>query len=172
MKWKYRHCVWIFVFVCRWSTVAPEPTPLLQSISESPASTAASWTYIPTQRRICALASYQEFWLAKADTECFVGTSGQDQEQTRNYIIRVVDADSKTVPKDPIPHAKVQVEIGDPLQATKNGYTDARGLFSFTWQPAGINTRAHISVEAKGFDSKEEASTLIEDRIIGLTRTK
>lgn len=173
MKWKYRHWVWIFIFVCRWSIVAPELTPRAPSGSNPPTNTATKWNSIRTQiqTRACVSASYQEFWFAE-DTDCVERVPAQSQEHTRNYIIRVVDADSKTVPKDPIAHAKVQVEIGDPPQATKNGYSDARGLFVFTWKPAGINTRAHITIEAKGFDLKEEISTLVEDRIIGLTKTQ
>jgi hypothetical protein len=87
----------------------------------------------------------------------------------RTYIVRVVDSASKA-PKTPISHAKVLVEIGDPPQTRKSGYTDARGAFSFTWQSSGSTTKTHITVEAPGFVLIEDFSNLIEERVIELNR--
>lgn len=92
---------------------------------------------------------------------------GSADLRTRTYVVRVIDV----VSKEPISHAKVWVEIGD-LAEKRNGYTDEKGAFKFTWRVAPNRTRAHITVEAQGYMTVESFSILIEDRMIPLAKTK
>jgi hypothetical protein len=80
-------------------------------------------------------------------------------------VVRVIDSGSRK----PIPHAKVWVEIGDTGTA-RNGYTDDRGAFTFSWRLGSPET--HITVEAPGYMTVEDYHTLIEDRMIQLTKIK
>ncbi len=91
----------------------------------------------------------------------------QEEKPTRLYVIRVVDS----VSKDPITHAKVRVEIGDPPKK-RNGYTDSQGFFSFTWELTKTHPKSHVSVEAPGYTTIDDFGPLIEDRLIQLTKAK
>ena len=91
----------------------------------------------------------------------------QDQKPVRLYVIRVVDATSK----DPIVRAKVWVEIGE-LPDQRNGYTDARGAFTFTWHLTKARIKTHISVEADGYPVIEDFGVLTEERLIQLSKSK
>lgn len=90
-----------------------------------------------------------------------------NQKPTRTHVIRVVDSTSK----DPISHAKMWVEIGD-LPEKRNGYTDARGAFMFTWQVTKAHIKTHIAVEAAGYATIEDVGVLTEEWLIQLSKTK
>ena len=91
----------------------------------------------------------------------------QDQKPVRLYVIRVLDATSK----GPISHAKVWVEMVD-FSDKRNGYTDARGAFTFTWRLTMARIRTHISVEADGYPVVEDFGVLTEERLIQLSKSK
>lgn len=91
----------------------------------------------------------------------------QDQKPVRLYVVRVVDATSK----DPIVRAKIWVEIGE-LPDQRNGYTDARGAFTFTWHLTKARIKTHISVEADGYPVIEDFGVLTEERLIQLSKSK
>lgn len=87
------------------------------------------------------------------------------ENHARTYVIRVIDSTSR----QPISHAKVWVEIGDPPEK-RNGYTNERGAFSFQWRIAPQGTKSHITVECQGYTTVDDSRVLIEDRIIQLTK--
>lgn len=138
----------------------------------------------PARRRSARLAKAQssEFVLPISDLRSQVGerpewglavslppeSTSQEKKSTRLYVIRVVDS----VSKDPIPHAKVRVEIGNPPKDKRNGYTDSQGFFSFSWELTKTHPKSHVLVQAPGYTTVDDFAPLIEDRLIQLTKAK
>ena len=90
----------------------------------------------------------------------------QDKKATRVYVIRVIDAKSKS----PVAKANVTVELADSSKTKWQGRTDSKGVFRFTWAPTARFIKAHISVQAPGFWTVDDANALVEERIIQMNR--
>ncbi|HEY6350544.1 MAG TPA: hypothetical protein VI636_14145 [Candidatus Angelobacter sp.] len=90
------------------------------------------------------------------------------QESTKLYIIRVIDAASKR----PVVKAKIAVELENLAKSKWSGLTDPNGFFQFKSELMRPNVKARISIEARGYASLEDYGLLIEDRLIELHRTQ
>jgi hypothetical protein len=89
-----------------------------------------------------------------------------NQKITHIYVIKVVDGKSK----EPVAKANVTVELVNTARTKWGGHTDAKGAFTFMWEPNTRSTKAHISIQAPGFWSVDDDNVLADERIFQLKR--